>query len=617
MPNLARALVATLALSGLLFAGGPAAATEAKPQKIFKAHGIAMHGEPKYGPDFKHFDYVTPDAQKGGTVRFFGGRTFDTLNRFIIKGVPAAGGVYDTLMTSSADEAFTMYGLIAETIEWPEDRSWVIFNLNPKARFHDGSEITADDVIFSLEILRTKGRPFYRFYYENVAKSEKLGPRRVKFTFTEGDNRELPLILGQLPVLSKAYWADKNFEETTLEPPLGNGPYKVKSVDPPRSITYERVKDYWAADLPVNVGQDNFDELVFTYYRDDTVALEAFKAGKYDIRRENNSKLWATLYEGGPFARALIKKEEIKHELPTGMQGFVFNLRREVFQDPKVRQALAYAFDFEWSNKTLFYGQYARTRSYFSNSELASSGLPSAEELEILEKYRGRIPDEVFTTEYQPPSSDGSGNIRNNLRAAFRLLKQSGWTVKDGKLTNDKTGKVMEFEILLVSPAFERIVLPFSENLKRLGVTVRVRTVDTAQYQNRVRDFDFDMVVSSRGQSLSPGNEQRDFWLSDKADVPGSRNLAGIKDPVVDELVELLITAPDRKSLITRTRALDRVLLWGHYVIPHWHIQSHRLAWWDKFGRPKVVAKYGGGTEGWWVDPQKEGELADRRAASR
>ncbi len=618
MPFSARTLVATFALSLQLCSGGFAGAAEAQAQKVFKAHAIAMHGAPKYGPDFEHFDYVNPDATKGGRIRLFGGRTFDSLNPYIIKGVPAAGGgVFETLMTGSADEAFTQYGLIAETVEWPEDRSWVIFNLRPEARFHDGSPITADDVIFSLEILREKGQPFYRFYYQNVAKSEKLGPRRVKFSFAPGDNRELPLILGQLPVLSKANWADKEFDKTTFEPPLCSGPYKIKALDKPRSITYERVKDYWGENLPVQKGQDNYDEIIFTYYRDDTVALEAFKAGKYDLRRENNSKLWATLYDGPPFRDGLIKKEEIRHERPTGMQAFVFNTRRPVFMDRGVREALAYAFDFEWSNKTLLYGQYSRTASYFSNSELAASGLPSADELKILEKYRGRIPDEVFTKEYVPPASDGSGNIRNNLRAAFRLLKKTGWAVKDGKLTNEKTGQAMSFEILLVSPAFERIVLPFVQNLKRLGVEANVRTVDTAQYQNRVRDFDFDVIIGTWGQSLSPGNEQRDFWGSEKADIPGSRNTVGIKDPVIDELIELVISAPDRESLVTRTRALDRVLLWNHFVIPQWHIQSNRLAWWDKFGRPKIVAKYGGGTEGWWIDPGKAAALAEKRGTAR
>ncbi len=594
---------------------GPAAGAARAEADIYKGHAIAMHGAPKYGPDFTHFDYVNPDAPKGGKVRLFGGRqSFDSLNPFIIKGVAAAGGgVFESLMVQSADEAFSQYGLIAESIETPRDRSWVIFNLRREARFHDGTPITAEDVIFSLETLREKGQPFYRFYYQNVIKSEALGPLRVKFTFAPGDNRELPLILSQLVVLSKAYWDGKDFDKTTLDPPLGSGPYRVRSVDPPRSITYERVKDYWGANLPVRRGENNYDEITFTYFRDDTVALEAFKAGSYDIKRENNSKLWATQYSGGPFKKGLIKKAQIRHQRPTGMQAFVFNTRREMFADRRLRQALAYAFDFEWSNKTLFYGQYARTESYFSNSELASTGLPEGAELALLERYRGRIPDEVFTKPYKPPATNGSGRIRKNLRAAFKLLKAAGWEVKDGKLVNPKTGQPMSFEFLLVSPAFERIVLPFVRNLKRLGVAVKVRTVDVAQYQNRVRDFDYDMIVGGWGASLSPGNEQRDFWGSEKADIKGSRNTIGVKDKVVDELIEHLIAAPDRKSLVARTRALDRVLLWGHYVIPNWHIRDHRLAWWDRFGRPKTIAKYGGGMEGWWIDPAKEAALAERR----
>jgi len=593
---------------------GPGAAED-----VYAGHGIAMHGTPKYGPDFTHFDYVDPNAPKGGSVRFAGtGSTFDSLNPFIIKGVaaPGVGLLFDTLMTSSRDEAFTEYGLVAERIEVPKDRSWVAFTLRPEARFHDGSPITVEDVIFSLDILKEKGAPFYRFYFQNVVKSEKIGARKVKFSFGAATNRELPLILGQFPILSKAYWSTREFDKTTLEPPLASGPYKVAAVDPGRSITYERVKDYWGEKLPVNAGDNNFDQIHYTMYRDQTVALEAFKAGDYDVRAENNSKLWATAYVGPPFRKGEIKTEEIRHELPTGMQGFVFNLRREVFKDPLVRQALSNAFDFEWSNKTLFYGQYTRTESYFSNSELASTGLPGPEELKILEPYRGRIPDEVFEKEYHPPSTDGTGNIRDNLRTAFRLLKKAGWIIRNKRLVNARNGKPMRFEVLLVSPAFERIVAPFARNLERLGVDVRYRTVDTAQYQNRLRDFDFDVVISTFGQSLSPGNEQRDYWGSEKADIPGSRNIIGIKDPVVDELIELIISAPDRKSLINRTRALDRVLLWGHYVIPQWHIRTHRLAWWDRFGRPAKTAKYGGGTEGWWIDPARNAALSGARAAT-
>jgi microcin C transport system substrate-binding protein len=574
-------------------------------------HGLSMYGDLKYGPSFTHFDYVNPHAPKGGDVRLAAIGTFDTLNPFVLKGVPAAGigQVFETLAVQSSDEPFSEYGLIAETIETPADRSWVVYTLRPEARFHDGSPITADDVIWTFETLKTKGHPFYRSYYAKVVKAEKLGSYKVKFSFGPGENRELPLIVGQLPVLSKDYWSTRDFAKTTLEPPLGSGPYRVESVDPGRSMVYRRVQDYWGVNLPVRVGQDNFDSIRYDYYRDTTVALEAFMAGQYDFREENMAKNWATAYESPAVTQGLIKKEEIPNQVPTGMQGYVYNTRRPVFQDRRVRQALGYAFDFEWTNKNLFYGAYTRTKSYFSNSELASSGLPDPEELQLLEPFREQIPQEVFTTQDRPPTTDGSGNIRDNLIAALTLLKEAGWIVKDMQLVNARTGEVMQFEILLADPSFERITLPFAKNLQRLGITARVRTVDTAQYQNRLDNFDFDMTVGVWPESLSPGNEQIDYWASARADVPGSRNLAGIRDPVIDKLVDLVIAAPDRQSLIARTRALDRVLLWGQYVIPHWHIQNFRVAYWDKFDRPKISPQYALGFDTWWVDATKEATL--------
>lgn len=601
----------TLCLAAL----APARAEDVKP-----VHALAMHGEPKYGADFQHFDYVNPDAPKGGEVKLSAIGTFDNLNPFILKGVADASiddYTFDTLTVQSHDEAFTEYGLIAETIEIPPDRSWVAYTLRPEARFHDGSPVTVEDVIFTFETLKSKGHPFYRAYYANVEKAEKVGERKVKFSFSGGVNRELPLIMGQMAVLSKKDWEGKNFEETTLKAPLGSGPYQVKSVDPGRSITYERVKDYWAADLPVKRGLNNFDTIRIDYYRDRTVTLQAFKAGDYDFRAESAARDWATGYDSPALQAGLIKKEEIRNEIPTGMQGFVFNTRREFFKDPRVREALGYAFDFEWSNKTLFYGAYTRTKSYFSNSELASQGLPGPEELKILEPFRGRIPDAVFTQEYQPPVTDGSGNIRDNLRKAFDLLKAAGWVIKDKQLVNEKTGQPMTFEILLDEPVFERIALPFKKNLERLGIDAKVRTVDDAQFTKRVESFDFDMIIHSFGQSLSPGNEQRDYWSSDKADVKGSRNVIGIKDPVVDELINLVIAAPDRESLIFRTRALDRVLLWGHYVIPNWHIRAFRVAYWDEFSRPAVSPKYSLGFDTWWIDPAKAATLAEKRKTLR
>ncbi|MCI0429297.1 MAG: extracellular solute-binding protein, partial [Rhodospirillales bacterium] len=467
------------------------------------------------------------------------------------------------------------------------------------------------DVIWTFETLKTKGDPFYRAYYASVAKAEALGERRVKFTFEAGDNRELPLIMGQLPVLPKHYWEGRGFEKTTLDIPVGSGPYRIESFEPGRSITYVRDPDYWGKDLPVMGGLNNFERIRYDYYRDSTVALEAFKASNVDFRQENNSKLWATAYDIPQVGSGQIVLLNVPHEIPTGMQGFAMNIRRPLFQDPKVRQALAYAFDFEWSNKNLFYGQYTRTDSYFSNSELAAHGLPVGEELAILEKYRGRIPEEVFTTSYEPPATDGSGSNRDNLRKAAQLLKEAGWSVKDGRLV-DGEGRPFEFEILLSSPDFERIAQPFARSLERLGIAARIRTVDPAQYQNRLDDYDYDMTVEVFGQSLSPGNEQRDFWGSTSADTPGGRNTIGVKDPVVDELVALVISAPSRESLVARTRALDRVLLWGHYIIPHWHIRSFRLAFWDMFGRPAVFPKYGFAFDSWWVDQQKLDQLGRR-----
>ncbi|NIR29488.1 MAG: ABC transporter substrate-binding protein [Gammaproteobacteria bacterium] len=583
---------------------------------IIRAHAIALHGEPKYGPAFEHFDYVNPAAPKGGSVRLAQIGTFDNLNPFILKGSSAAGllNLFDSLTYHADDEAFSEYGLIAKEIRIPEDRSWVEFELRPEARFHDGSPITVEDVVFTLEALKQEGHPFYRAYYANVVEAKRAGERTVRFLFNTENNRELPLIVGQMPILSKAYWSGKNFEETTLEPPLGSGPYRVDSVNPGRSITYRRVEDYWGAHLPVNTGRNNFDSIRHDYYRDATVALEAFKAGEYDFRVENIAKSWATGYDGPALEEGFIVKEEIPHELPTGMQGFVFNTRREIFRDRRVRWAIAHAFDFEWTNQNLFYGAYTRTTSYFSNSQLAARGLPSPEELEVLEPFRGRVPGEVFTQPYEPPSTDGSGNIRRNLRKALTLLKQAGWGVQDGQLVHAATGRPMRFEMMLISPAFERVVLPFQRNLERLGIDMRVRTVDPAQYENRVESFDFDMIVFSRGQSLSPGNEQREFWTTEAADIPGSGNLAGIRDPAVDELVELVVSAPDRGSLIQRTRALDRVLLWGHYVIPHWHIRAFRVAHWNKFDRPTVSPKYALGFDTWWVDQAKATRLEQRKS---
>jgi len=611
MVNVRRAVAIVLAL----FAASVPAAAQTPAQKVTVAHAFAMHGDVKYGPDFKHFDYADPNAVKGGDVKFEGsGQTFDSLNPFILRGVPsaAAGAIYDTLMVSSADEPFTEYCLLCETIEVPEDRSWVAFNLRPQARWHDGKPVTADDVVWTFDTLKTKGHPRLRAYYASVAKAEKIGEHKVRFSFVPGENRELPLIIGQLPVLPRHYWEGKDFEKTTLEPPLGSGPYKIDSLEPGRFITLRRVPDYWGANLPVNVGQHNFDTMRYEYFRDRTISLEAFKAGAYDLRVENQALAWATRYDSPARAAGLYKLEELPTRVTTGMQGFAMNLRRPVFQDRRVREALTYAFDFEWSNRNLFYGAYTRTRSYFDNSELAATGLPSPEELKLLEPLRGQIPDEVFTKEYNPPKTDGTGNWRDNQRVAVRLLNEAGYKVQN-QVRVGPDGKPLSFEILLNSPQFERIVLPYAENLKRLGIDVRVRTVDTAQYQRRMDEFDYDMTVEVFGQSESPGNEQRDYWGSEYADVQGSRNTLGIKSKAIDTLVEAIIAAPDRDNLVTRTRALDRVLQWGFYVVPNWHSRVARIAYWDRFSRPKELSKFGYLGSTWWIDPQKDAALRQKR----
>ena len=571
-------------------------------------YGVSLFGELKYGPDFKNFDYANPSAPKGGTMKLAAIGTYDTLNPYVVKGVPAAGigQIFDTLTTASQDEPGSEYGLVAETIDIAPDNLSVLYVLRKEARFHDGSAMTPADAVWTFDTLRSKGAPVYRSYYGDVTKVEQEGERGVRFHFKDANNRELPQILGQMPVLSKAYWSSRDFTKTTLEPPLGSGAYKIDALDAGRSITYRRVPDYWGANLPVNKGRFNIDVIRYDYYRDGTIALEALKAGQYDVRRENSSKSWATGYDSPAVREGLIKKETIPNELPSGIQGFGYNLRRPLFQDPKVRQALAYGFDFEWSNKNLFYGLYKRTRSYFDNSELAATGVPQGEELKILEPFRGKIPDEIFTKEYNPPKYDGSGNVRDGLREALKLLKEAGWSFKNEKLANDRTGQPFEFEILLNDPQMERIVLPFAKNLERMGITARVRTVDTAQYEKRMETFDYDMAIEVFGESLSPGNEQREYWGSKAADEEGSRNLLGIKNPVIDDLIEQLIRSPDRASLIAHTHSLDRVLQYGYYMIPQFHLGAFWIAYWDKYRRPEVSPKYGLGLDTWWVDPKAE-----------
>ena len=580
---------------------GPVRAEEAP---VRAAHALTLYGTPRYGADFQHFDYVNPEAPKGGTIRLATIGTYDNLNPFILKGVAAAGSLllYNRLCTKSQDEPFTEYGQLAAHMDMPADRSWVTFTLREEARWHDGQPVTAEDVVFSFNALVEWGIPFYRSFYADVTEVKALDARRVTFSFREGTNREMPLIMGQLRVLPKHYWEGRDFSATTLEPPLGSGPYRIAALEPGRSITYERVADYWGRDLPVHKGRHNFDRIRYEYYRDNTVAIEAFKAGEYDVRWLDNSKEWATAYEDfAPLGEGRMIKESIPHQLIRGMQGFCFNTRRSQFADRAVRRALAYAFDFEWTNQNLYYGLFARSSSYWGSSDLGARDLPTGLELDILNSYRGRVPDEVFTEAYEPPRTDGSGNNRTNLRTARTLLQEAGWRVQDGALTHTETGQVMRIEFLLASPTYERVLGPMIQNLERLGIAAIVRTVDAAQYQNRVQSFDYDVIVASWRQTLSPGNEQRNFWSSEASQSPGSRNYAGIADPVVDELIERQIAAPDRPTQVALTRALDRVLLWGHYVIPGSHSRTHRLAYWNTFSRPPEPPRNGVGfPDTWW-----------------
>ncbi|CAN1601791.1 extracellular solute-binding protein [Pseudomonas mediterranea] len=585
-----------LQAGGLLFAGLACAA----PQ-----HALTLYNEPpKYPADFKHFDYVNPDAPKGGIFRQGGFGGFDSLNPFISKGVPAddIGLIYDTLAKQGLDEPFTEYGLIAEKIEKAPDNAWVRFYLRPEARFNDGHPVRAEDVVFSFQTLTKDGAPMFRGYYNDVAEVIAEDPLRVLFKFKHTNNRELPLILGQLPVLPKHWWADRDFNKGNLEIPLGSGPYRVAEVEAGRSVRYERVKDYWGKDLPVNRGFYNFDVLTTDYYRDNTVAVQALKAGQFDFWLEMTAKNWANAYNIPAVTEGRLIKEQIPNGNPTGMQGFVYNLRRPVFQDVRVRKALSLLLDFEWTNKQLFNSAYARTRSYFENSEMAATGLPGEDELKILEPLRGKIPEQVFTEAFQPSISDGSGMIRDQQRKAYQLLQEAGWRIVDDKMV-DAQGKPVVLEFLLAQTEFERILLPFKRNLSDLGIELVIRRVDVSQYINRVRSRDFDLIVGSFPQSSSPGNEQREFWMSAAADKPGSRNTMGLKDPAVDQLVEQLINADSRKSLVAHARALDRVLQWGYYVIPNWHIKTWRVAYWNHIGHPKITPTYDIGTTTWWVKP--------------
>jgi microcin C transport system substrate-binding protein len=616
---------AALIAAPILFAAN--APAEEKSQERTWRHGASLFGDLKYPPGFMHFDYVNPNAPKGGSVRLTGFGTYDNFNPVVagVKGVIASGIdlIFDTLMVRSLDEPATEYGLLAESLTYPADFSSVTYRLRPIAKWQDGKPVTPEDVIFSFNAFKTNS-PQYSKYYQHVIKAEKTGDRDITFTFDAPGNRELPQIVGELIVLPKHWWegtdktGDKrNIANTSLELPVGGGAYRVKEFVPGRSIVYERVKDYWGKDLPVNIGRDNFDQIRYEYYRDQQVALEAFKGDQIDFRPEGSAKNWATEYT----FPAVTDKRVVKEEFPVrdrgDMQAFVLNTRRSKFADPRVRRAFNLALDFEEMNKQLFFGQYQRIGSYFSGTELASSGLPSGLELEILQTVRDQVPPEVFTTEYKNPVNGSPEAVRANLREAARLLREAGWEIRNQKLVNAKTGEPMTVEMLnsAAGPAFERLMLFYKPSLERLGMTVTVRNVDDAQYENRVRNWDYDLIIDNWAQSLSPGNEQREFWGSNAADQVGSRNTIGIKNPAIDKLIERVIFAKNREELVAATKALDRVLLWNNYVVPHWTYPFLRTARWDRFSHPAELPKYGESAfpTVWWWDAGKAAKTGGRQ----
>jgi microcin C transport system substrate-binding protein len=586
-------------------------------------HALSLFGEVKYPADFKRFDYVNPDAPKGGAARTISIGTFDNFNMVVmgIKGsiAPAALLINETLMTRSQDEIATEYGLLAESVAHPDDFAWVIYRLRKEARWHDGQPVTPEDVIFSLGVLK-QNSPMYSSYYRHVSKVEKIGERDVKFTFDGPGNRELPTIVGELTVLPKHWWEGvddqgrkRDVTATTLEKPMGSSPYRIKEFVAGRSVVMERVKDYWGANLPAQIGQNNFDELRYEFFRDNTVALEAFKADQADWIAENSAKQWATAYDFPAIADKRVLKEEFPISDSGRMQAFAMNLRRGQFKDARLRRACNYAFDFEEMNKQLFYGQYKRIDSYFYGTELAASGLPEGQELQILEAVRDKVPAEVFTQPYVNPVGGNPEAVRGNLREAMKLLKDAGFEIRDHKLV-DAAGKPVTVEILVQDPSAERIALFYKPSLERIGVTASVRVVDDAQYENRLRTFDFDMIIDQWGESLSPGNEQREYWGSQAADVSGSRNAIGIKNPAIDALIDKVIFAKDREELVAATRALDRVLLWNFYVVPQYSYPFARYARWDRFSHAEPLPKYSrsGLPTLWWYDAEKAAKIGKR-----
>ena len=631
MTNAARAGIMVLSVAIAL--ASPATATP--------RHGLSPFGELKYAPDFKHFDYVNADAPKGGIVSQIGpaGRTtYDSFNAFILKGDAAQGLelIFDSLMTRALDEPDAVYGLVAQSADVADDKMSVTFALRPEAKFADGSPVTAHDCVFSFDILKEKGDPSYRISLRDVVKAEALDAGHVRYTFQGKLTRDLPLMVAQLPVLSKAYYATRPFEETTLDYPLGSGPYKIKAHKAGTFVTYERCADYWAKDLAVNRGRFNFQEVRYDYFRDRTLELENLFSGNFDFREEFTSKNWANGYNKPVVTSGKILRQTLADELPSGAQGFFINTRLPKFSDVRVRKALGLAFDFEWSNRNLFFGLYTRTASYFDNSDMKAVGPPSVAELALLEPYRAKLPEEVFGEPQLPPVTDGSGNDRDNLRKAAQLLTEAGWSLKqeikdDGgcgmlcslmrslglgskpvqNVLRNAKGDKLSIEFLIYEDGFERVIGPYIKNLEQIGVEATIRRVDPAQYERRVKAFDFDLTIQRYSLRLTPGVELKNYWGTESAKMDGSLNLAGISDPVVDALAEKIMAATSRDELVTATRAVDRVLRSGHYWVPHWYKAAHNLAFWDKFGWPAVKPKYDrGALTTWWYDAEKAAKLA-------
>ncbi len=580
-------------------------------QKITKATSMAEFGEPLYAEDIAYYPYVNPDAPKGGKITLGAFGTYDSLNSYILKGnYPSSIGLTsDSLMTGSGDELLAAYCLIAESVEYPEDESWIIFNLRSEAKYHDGVTITAGDFVFTLETINNHGRPFLRSFYADVKKAEALSDKRLKFTFTSKNSMKPLMKVAGLSPLPRHYWQNRDITKTTLEPPLASGSYRISKLDAGRSITYERVKDYWGKDLPVNIGTANIDTIHYDYYRDMDVMFVAFTAGKIDFWSEFQSKRWATGYDIPQIKNGQMIKESLPNATPQGIQAYFFNLRHAKFSDVRVREAIGLLFDFETTRRTVLFDQYARTKNFFPNSDYGATGNPTPEEIAILSPYAESLKPEILSKAFEPSKTDGSGRIRNQIRKALRLFKSAGWNFTEGKLKN-VNGEQLSVEFLIRQPSSERIIAPFIQNLKKVGIAANIRLVDTSQYENRTDNFDFDILSVKLNFFPPPGPELRSYYGSQEAEVKGSANMAGIKNQVVDALIEQIISAKDLATLKATTRAMDRVLLWNHYVIPQFHNDIDRVAYWNKFSRPERKPKYSiGFPSTWWIDINKEKKL--------